>query len=361
MENKTKNKVIYRLTLVAFMVSTISLVLFVGVVQSSSDTSLALWFILLVLLICVSVPLHGIVLVGALIQLIKGNGSAFRWVYLYLIVAISGHLVVGYSQGAFESQLIDIARFKRSIVEPAQLKLEQAISRGPSSKIDDVLAALADGANPNAGIADNRIPYLVIAASRSDVPAIRALLDAGADPNLRASIEYDFIKNPLPLDVVTFSEYNGVADSVELLLAAGADPSQSIMKLGACRRGDLSLYDRSKNSGASVLLDVKDQTCLHHAAETNQIAFLNALLFDPAYKGEKTKEMLVMSNHIGRSPLDVAITKEHFEAAILMVKAGGKANKEGTLKDVLRNQSNDPALDELKELILRDQPERELF
>ena len=294
-------------------------------------------------------------------QKVKGNGSAFKWAYLYLIVAISGHLVVGHSQGAFESQLLDIARFKRSIKEPAQLKLEQAIIRGPSSKIDDVLAALADGANPNASIADNRIPYLVVAASRSDVLAIKALLAAGADPNVRASIEYGFIKNPLPLDVVTFSKYNGVAESVELLLAAGADPSQSLMKIGACRRGDLSLYNRTKSSGASILLDVKEQTCLHHAAETNQIAFLKALLFDPAYKGEKTEEMLVMSDHISRSPLDVAIAREHFEAAILILKAGGKANKEGHLKDVLRNHADDPVLDELKDLILRAEPEKELL
>lgn len=354
MENKTENKLIYRLTLVAFLVSIISLALLIVGIQSNSNTSLTIWFILLHLLVYVSAPLHGFILLGSLIQLIKGNGSAFRWVYFYLIIAISGHLVVGYSQGAFEGQLIKIARFKRSIVEPAQLKLEQAISRGPSSKIEDVLAALADGANPNAGIFDNRLPYLVIAASRSDAPAIKALLDAGADPNIRATIEYNSIKNPLPLDVVTFSEYKGVADSVKLLIAAGADPSQSIMKIGACRRGDLSLYDRTNNSGARVLFDVEGQTCLHHAADTNQVAFLKALLFDPAYKGEKTKEMLVMSNHIGRTPLDVAIARKHFEAAILMAKAGGKANKEGPLKDVLRNQANDPVLNELKELLLSE-------
>ncbi len=354
MENETRNKLIYRLTLVAFLVSIISLALLVVGIQSNSNTSLTLWFILLLLLVYVSAPLHGIILLGSLIQLIKGNGSAFRWVYLYLIIAISGHLVVGYSQGAFESQLIKIARFKRSIEEPAQLKLEQAISRGPSSKIEDVLAALADGANPNAGIFDNRLPYLVVAASRADVPAIKALLDAGADPNMRAAIEYNSIKNPLPLDVVTFSEYKGVADSVDLLLAAGADPSQSIMKLGACRRGDLSLYGRTESSGARVLFDVKSQTCLHHAVDTNQVAFLKALLFDPAYKEERNEEMLVMSNHIGQTPLDVAITRKHFEAAILMAKAGGKANKEGHLKDVLRNQADDPVLDELKELLLSD-------
>ncbi len=354
MENITINRFFYRLTLVAFAVSIISLALFVVGVQSSSDTSLTIWFILLHLLVYVSVPLHGIILVGALIQLIKGNGSAFRFVYLYLIVTICGHLVVGYSQGAFESQLIKIVRLKRSIEEPEQLKLEQAINRGPSSKIEDVLAALADGANPNAGIFDNHIPYLVIAASRSDVPTIKALLDAGADPNIRATMEYGSINNPLPLDVVTFSEYKGVADSVELLLAAGADPSQSLMKLGACRRGDLSLFSRTKSSGARVLFDMKSQNCLHHAAETNQIVFLKAVLFDPTYKAEKTKEMLVMSDHVGRTPLDVAITRKHFEVAILMAKAGGKANKEGPLKDVLRNQENDPVLDELKELILSD-------
>ncbi len=354
MENETRNKLIYRLTLVALVVSIISLVLFKIGIQSSGDTGLTLWFILLLLLVYVSAPLHGIILVGALIQLIKGNGSAFRWVYIYLIVTICGHLTVGYSHGAFESQLIKIDRFIRSIEEPAQQKLEQAISRGPSSKIEDVLAALADGANPNAGIFNNRLPYLVLAASRADVPSIKALLDAGADPNVRATMEVGSIKNPLPLDVVTFAKYKGVADSVELLLAAGADPSQSIMKIGACRRGDLSLYGRTKSTGARFLFDAKGQTCLHHAADTNQVTFLKALLFDPVYKGEKTKEMLVMSNHIGRTPLDVAITREHFEAATLLAKAGGKANKEGRLKDVMRNHADDPILDELKELLLID-------
>ncbi len=357
MQNETTKKWIYRLTMVAFLVSIISLVLFMIGLQSNSDTSLTLWFILLLLLVYVSLPLHSIVLIGALIQLIKGKGSAFKWVYLYLIFAICGHLVVGYSQGAFEGQLIKLSRFKRSIEEPAQVKLEQAISRGPSSKIDDVLDALKDGADPNAGIFDNRLPYLVIAASRSDVPAIKALLDAGADPNKQASIAYGVIKNPLPLDVVTFSEYSGVAESVELLLAAGADPSQSILKLGACRRGDLSLFNRTQSASASVMVDVKDQNCLHHAAETNQVAFLRSLLFDSAYQGEKTKEMLVMSNHVGRTPLDVAITKKHFEAALLIVKAGGKANQDESIKDVLKSQVEDPVIEELKELMGRDKLE----
>ncbi len=68
-----------------------------------------------------------------------------------------------------------------------------------------------------------------------------------------------------------------------------------------------------------------------------------------------------MSNHIGRSPLDVAISRKHFEAANLILKAGGKAYKDSPLKDVMRNQADDPVLNELQELILRDKPAGELF
>lgn len=68
-----------------------------------------------------------------------------------------------------------------------------------------------------------------------------------------------------------------------------------------------------------------------------------------------------MKNHIGRSPFDVAISREHFETAILILTAGGKANKDEPLKEILRNQADDPVLNELQELILRDKPAGELF
>ena len=67
--------------------------------------------------------------------------------------------------------------------------------------------------------------------------------------------------------------------------------------------------------------------------------------------------MLVMSNHVGRTPLDVAITKKHFEAALLIVKAGGKANQDESIKDVLKSQVEDPVIEELKELMGRDKLE----
>jgi ankyrin repeat protein len=360
MKNETGAKRIFRLTWLAFAVSLISLALFVGVIETSGETSLGFWFILFLLLLFVSAPVHAIVLIGSLIQLVQGNGRAFRWVYIYLIVAVSGHVAVAASQGAFEGIYNEIVQYKRSIDEPAQVKLEHAFRSGSVSNIRDVQDALAGGANPDAGILDNRIPFLVVAARTADTPVIKVLLDAGADPDLRASTEYGLgfqvaLKNPLPLDVVAFSDSNSMLDSVELLLAAGADPSQSVMKLGACRRGDLPLYDLARAVGASGLLDAKDQTCLHHAAATNQVGLLNALLFDPAYDGENARALLLMSNHIGQYPLDTAIAGKHYEAALVIVKAGGGANKEWTVERALNDQSHAPFLDELQALLLRDQ------
>lgn len=40
------------------------------------------------------------------------------------------------------------------------------------------------------------------------------------------------------MGVVSFSEYKDVAESVKLLLDVGAEPSQSIMKIGICRSGE---------------------------------------------------------------------------------------------------------------------------
>ncbi len=87
----------------------------------------------------------------------------------------------------------------------------------------------------------------MLAASRADAPVISALLDAGANPNIRASKEFGLsfyikVKNPSPLDLVTFSEHNNISDSLKILLSPGADPSQTFLKLGACRKGDIELY-----------------------------------------------------------------------------------------------------------------------
>ncbi len=275
--------------------------------SNSGDTSTALGFVFLMGFIFVSAPVLVTLISMILIGILQLGIEKLKWLLIYSVISFSGHLLLAYQSGFFDKWINGYQQDKRTKANPAQVKLKQALGSRPSSNINDVQDALAKGADPNAGLADNRLPFLVIAASHSDTPVIKALLDAGANPNKRAAIDYDFFKQPLPLDMVLFSKFKGVKESVKLLIAAGADPSQSLMKLGACWRGDLSLYDMAQNLGAPDLVDGKDQTCLHHAANKNQLALLEALLFDPAYAGENTIRMLKMSNHIGQYPLDVAI------------------------------------------------------
>jgi len=357
MKDTKSTKLIYKLTWLALAVSVVSLGLFIGALESKGETGLLIfWFLLFPLLVFVSAPVHGIVLVSSLFQLSQGKGSAYRWVYLYLIATIGGHLFVAATHGAFDGIYSEIIGFKRSMVEPGQVKLERAFRSGVVSNIQDVRDALASGASPNGGIFDNRLPFLTVAASKADTQAMKVLLDAGADPNKRAVIDYGVIHNPLPLDALAFSDSKDVLEGVNLLLAAGADPSESIMKLGACKRGDLPLYDLAMDLGAGGMLDLKHQTCLHHAAATNQVELLAALLLDPSYREENAKESLLTSDDAGRYPLDIAIVKEQFEAALLIAKAGGSANKEWSVERVLRNQSNVPFLSELKTILRPDCP-----
>ncbi len=323
------------------------------------DTSLGVWFVLLLLLLYVSLPLHGFIVIASMIQIVKGNIRAYKWVCLYLVIALTGHIAYGAKLGAFEEVFRDIAQFKRSIDDPAQVKLERALGRGPSSNIVDVRDALGNGADPNAGILDGRIPFLVLAASRGDVEVVQALLDAGADPNIKASTEYGLgfgvaVDNPSPLDVVTFSPNKGMHESVELLLAAGADPAPSLMKLGACRRGDISQYDLAVRLKASGIVDAKDQTCLHHAAATNQAKFLQTLFNDPAYHREENIKSLGMTNHIGQFPLDVAFAKKGFEGALQILNAGGTTNQQWSLHRALGDRLHDPSLGALKVFLERE-------
>lgn len=95
----------------------------------------------------------------------------------------------------------------------------------PTSRVADLFAALVlgDGATAARLVAAERDTIarggvLHLVAKRGDVPAVRWLLDRGADPNARWS-HWDAEVTPLHLAAA-----QGHADVVRLLLAAGADP-----------------------------------------------------------------------------------------------------------------------------------------
>lgn len=352
MKDMISPKWIYKLTWLALVLALVSLGLFTAALQAAGDTGLVIfWFLLFPVFAFLSIPVHGFVLVSSLFQTWQGNGRAYRWVYVYLLVAVVGHLGVAARYGAFDELWRDAVEMKRLVVEPGQVKLEHVFRSGRVSDVQDVRDALASGANPNGGIFDNRLPFLAVAASKADVPTMTVLLDGGADPNRRATIDHGVVQKPLPLDMLAFAETGRVRDGVELLLAFGADPSDSVLKLGACKQGDLSLYDLAMEVGARGSSDLKHQTCLHHAAAENRVEMLAALLNDPAYEKEGAREYLGVGDRSGRFPLDVAIAEEYFEAALLIARAGGRANKEWSLERLMRNPSPDPTLQELRMLL----------
>lgn len=320
---------------------------------SGGDVGLGWGVVFLACFIFISIPLFGLFILLLAINVSQAGLMDLRWLICYALLSLSGHLYLAYVSGFFDEWIAEFQQYQRSVAEPGQVKLEQALYRSPISNIDDVLDAIKQGADPNKEIAGNRMTFLVLAASRSDIPTIKALLDAGAAPNTRA-VGHSFSKSPSPLDVAAFSEYGRNVEMVELLIAAGAEPSQSLLRLGACHRGDLKLYNLAYELAVIPQKDDQHQNCLHHVASNNQVEFLELILFDPHYNQVINSSILNSENYIGQFPLDIAAGKKHFQLALQLYRAGGKANKKWTIERLLDDPTPDPYLDELKRLILQE-------
>ncbi|MCP3850837.1 MAG: hypothetical protein GY694_11465 [Gammaproteobacteria bacterium] len=353
--SNNKNFKFFWLSAIADAVVMIVLLIFWVVATSySGDTSTAFGFVFLAGFIFVSLPLFCLIVAQLFIIFYQFTLQKIKWLIFYFALSFIGHLLLAYHGGFFDKAINEYQQYKLINKNPAQAKLQYAINLGPTSDIKKVISALAAGADPNKSFNQFPIPPLVLAASRADAPVISALLDAGANPNIRASTEFGLsfyikVKNPSPLDLVTFSEHNNISDSLKILLSSGADPSQTILKLGACRKGDIELYAWADKLKANGKVDARNNTCLHHAAETGQAVFLEKLLFNPSYQQEK--ESLIASNKSSQYPLDVAIKKKHYKAAIIIVRAGGTANQKWTLTEIFKQQSNNPLIQELINLL----------
>lgn len=321
--------------------------------NSSADTGIALGFAFMVGFIFISAPVFAATMgLGVSRARQVGYGQA-KGVVFYLCLSTVAHLGMAYGTGFFDKWIDEYKRDARAREFPALTQLQYAVARGPVSDIGKVRGALAQGADPNGGsYGDPRIPLLVLAAGRSDAPVIEALLAAGADPNQRSALTHGTLASPSPLDLVLFSEHEGQQESMELLLAAGADATTSMLKPGACFLGSTLLYQRAATLGAPDRADVKQNNCLHHAAEQNRIELLQALLLDPAYTSPAIMDMLAAPNHIGQYPLDTAVAEENFAAALLIAQAGGLANKPWTVERVLKHPGNKPELEKLKVLLM---------
>ncbi|WP_101757233.1 ankyrin repeat domain-containing protein [Oceanicoccus sp. KOV_DT_Chl] len=188
-------------------------------------------------------------------------------------------------------------------------------------------AALAEGADPNGWIdQEQKTPLIIIAALWADPDSIKALLAAGANPNSRAKSRNKSVENPSPLDMLAFSENERALESIDVLIAAGANVEDSMLLSGACWRGDIVFYQRIKKLAGLLLADADNNNCLHHAAKMNRVELLSFLLISDDPDKEAFNALLAAVNQQQNTPLDIAIVYGHTEAALIIMSAAGVSN-----------------------------------
>ncbi|MGJ8682746.1 hypothetical protein [Paraglaciecola sp.] len=357
MKHGIRTKIVNWLTFVALILSLVNWVLVSKVVSTSGDTGIALWAIFMFSFTLVSMPLHGLLLVLVVVQCFIGSLKPIKWLCVYLVFTCFAHVLIANQYGAFDSNPNDPPELTSS-----ELIMLQAFSGGANVDLVKLKQALAQGIDANQGFHQDKVPYLVKAASVADDAAIKLLLEAGADPNKRTTIDYSTsfyisFKQASPLDVVGFSEYGDVQKSIQLLVDAGAQTKDSLLSLGACRKGDLGLFGyvlqfkQPAENISKILVDAKGKTCIHLAIETNQIDFLRAILLEEATKKQRYILQLQVKSNNGQFPLDYALAKKHYRVASIIIEAGGTANQKWSIKRIMDNNAQQPEVLNLKALI----------
>lgn len=180
-----------------------------------------------------------------------------------------------------------------------------------AGRIDSVLAALAEGADPDArpdpAAADQRT-LAMLAALLPDLRLLRALIAQGVDLNLEHA-------GLTPLLAATRDSWHGRIDAVTMLLANGADPRQP---------------DREGN------------TPLHHAARSTDPA-VAAQLLDAGAE-------LAALNAEGQPPLAMALLSGNARMARFLLKRGARPEQPGALPALLAaaaGEDDDPAVVQL--------------
>lgn len=318
---------------------------------TSSGSQIAYGFLALLIFLFVSAPAAVVLLAYGITIVLQFGIRKSKWVLSYSLLSLLLHLAIAYESGFFDSWIDEYQRSSYERQNPALANLRYAVGAGPRSNIDNVLEDLTNGADPDSSISrDEYIPLLVVAAARSDTLVVDALLSAGANPNLSSAINFQTLEKPSALDVLLFSEYEGIPESLELLLAAGANPENSMILVGACWLGDIALYRRAQFWHAKNKADLNGNACLHLAAKSNRREFLQTYISDSTDEGSMVAE-LNSANNFGQYPLDVAITERHIEAALVIAAAGGVANQPARVKRYLDDNPDSSLAAELKALL----------
>lgn len=295
----------------------------------SGDTATALYFVLMLLFMFVALPLLFTIFVLALmIRPINLNGI------FYIILSTFLHLWLAHSMGFFE-KAIDAWQAQKKVEGNLPLhQLRTEMNRLTSRNLAKIVDALNKGANPDASLGDEYVlPVLLLATSNNDTQVMQALLNAGADPNQRAIVKVLGIPNPSALDVVLFGEGKDKAAiaSADILLAASAEPRNSLLALGACYRGSIEFYIKAEILEANTLQDSHGNGCLHHAVKNNRIAFIKKM-FQSANIYPNIISQLNQNNNAQVKPLDIAVGQRFTALATFLISVGAISDYPTTMK-----------------------------
>ncbi len=354
-----RSKSVFKMTWFALFLSVLSLILLLFVFETKGDTGIALWFLFMVVVYLISLPVHFILLISVIILHFKGKGSQLKWIRVYFIIAVVGHLIGAASIGAFDELIGQFEEYQRYQEEPYQVDLENGVMLGSNKQLQTVLDALANGANPNGHTKNSRIPLLIQAVQKADIPIINALLKAGANPNIRSPFNHTTSKSysidkPTSLEVASIDNDEKMMEIINILLKAGADPAGTSLIPSSCFHGKIKLYDLALEHKVTNYKDNKGRNCLHLAARTGQVETLKILLNNSNYSQMMIEKFLNATDDLENYPLDIAIKRKHYQAALTIAKAGGKSNNKHVRKYFLNLQSDNEIVLQLQNLLLME-------
>lgn len=166
----------------------------------------------------------------------------------------------------------------------------------------------------------NWTELLFEAVEIDDVELVQELLAHGAD--VQAKVDgYDI----LSAAVLAPHKQNTNIEMIKLLLRAGANPNQSSENgrtalYWAVYGNENELVRLLLNSGAIEAQHEDGYTSLHASAESGNQEIVELLL------GAGGKSALNKFNELSRTPLMLAVEKEHFEIARKLIEAGADVN-----------------------------------
>ncbi len=341
------------LTHFAIVVIGLTLVALVAAERIPGESGGAFALVFMVAFYFVSLPLHCLLAVAAIIGFFRLGFPPFRRVSFYLAIAAVVHVAIAGHIGQFDKLARELAVWQRSLEMPTQAALERAVM--PPTDLPAVRAALSAGANPNAVLPGVPLTPLYTAALRGDVPLVRVLLEGGADPNHRATVDGAFgsaaVAQPYPLDAAAFGKSSHRYETAQELLKHGADAKLSRARLGACVHGDVRLYELLVAASASDDPDKKGNRCLHLAALSDQPEIAARAIADGANPNAE--------NAASYRPLDLALVRNSFSAALIIVEGGGLPADPDRVRRLTGSQSIDQDQAALREAIREALQERQ--